>query len=357
MQMIGSVFGYLLWWLFLIFKNYGIAIILFTVIVKLVSFPLSLKQQKSMASQSRLAGKQKEIQERYPNDKQKQSEELQKLYDKEGTSPMSGCLSSLLPFIVMFGIFYAVTSPLSNTLHIQKESITAATEYMSKIPGVSSVSPYREMEIIQNFGGLKTYFKANDIFSDEDVEKIELLSEDGLNFFGLNLLGTPKGSSFDSYLWILPVLSLIVNLLTSVYSQKANPNMQAGQNQQGCMKWVLYLLPLISVYYAYSMPGALGFYWIISGITNFLQTFVTNRYFSVNHMTAKQEASRAVTLELKEANIRPLSANAQRQIAEKLNSTPKHPEQEKGRKETGASNKQRHKKQGNNSSQYRGKKK
>ena len=119
----GSILGYLLWFLYTIFRNYGVAIILFTVILKLVMFPMSIKQQKSMASQSKLADKQKELQKKYGTNKQKYNEELAKLYEKEGVNPGSGCLTSLLPFPIMLGIYYSVILPLSNTLHIASGSI------------------------------------------------------------------------------------------------------------------------------------------------------------------------------------------------------------------------------------------
>ena len=93
----GSILGYLLWLLYNIFHNYGVAIIFFTIIVKAVLFPFSIKSQRSMASQSKLSVKQKELQEKYGNNREKYSEELMKLYEKEGVSPSSGCLTSLLP--------------------------------------------------------------------------------------------------------------------------------------------------------------------------------------------------------------------------------------------------------------------
>lgn len=355
MQMIGSIFGYLLWWLYVIVKNYGVAVILFTLIVKLLSFPLTIKSQKSMASQSRMAAKQKEIQTRYPNDKQKQNEELQKLYDKEGTNPMSGCLPMLLPMLVMFGIIWAVNSPLTNMLHIESTSVTAATEYIAKIPGLSASSTYTELNILRNFDALRD--NLTQFFTAADIEKIDFLSS-GVNFLGLNLLKIPGQSSFDSFMWLLPVLTLVVQFGIQFYTQKVNPAMQAAQgSQQGCMKWMMYLFPLLSVYYTYISPGALGFYWIITGLVQFLQTMVTNKYFSVHHMTARQEASRAVTLELKEQKLQPLPVTAQQQIARQLEAGPQPVSQkDKNRKNTNTS-KKKQKNQSNNSSQYKGNKK
>ena len=170
----GSILGYLLWFLYTIFRNYGVAIILFTLILKVVLFPMSIKQQKSMASQTKMAAKQKELQKKYANNKQKYNEELMKLYEKEGVNPSSGCLVSFLPLPIMLGIYYSVIMPLSNTLHISSEAISLATDYISKIPGMvasatSGGGLYSEMEIIRNFEALKGSLT---MFTPEDLEKI-----------------------------------------------------------------------------------------------------------------------------------------------------------------------------------------
>ena len=161
---------------------------------------MSIKQQKSMASQTKMAAKQKELQKKYANNKQKYNEELMKLYEKEGVNPSSGCLVSFLPLPIMLGIYYSVIMPLSNTLHISSEAISLATDYISKIPGMvasatSGGGLYSEMEIIRNFEALKGSLT---MFTPEDLEKIEFFSQ-GFHFFGLDLLATPWGSAFLTF--------------------------------------------------------------------------------------------------------------------------------------------------------------
>ena len=121
MQIFGSIgwlLGFILWGAFYIFKNFGLAIIVFTIIVKAALFPFTLKQQKSMAGSARLAKKQKELREKYGNNRMKLQEELNKLNEKEGVKPMGGCLTTLIPMLILLGIWYAVAYPLTNTLHI-----------------------------------------------------------------------------------------------------------------------------------------------------------------------------------------------------------------------------------------------
>lgn len=308
----GSLLGYLLWGLYAIFKNYGIAIILFTVIVRAAMFPFTLKSQKSMAAQSKLAGKQKELQARYANNQAKYQEELQKLYEKEGIKPGGGCLTTLLPFPIMLGIYYSVIYPLTNTLHIAKDTITEATSFVSRLPGVvTTTSQYVEMEIVKNFPALKEHLT---MFSEADVEKIEFFS-DGFRFLGLDLLASPNTSSFGSMMWLIPVLALAAYWAQTFIMQKLQPQQQ---NQQGCMKAMLYGMPLLSAYWAFIMPGAVGFYWVISAVVGIGQSFVQHKYFSPEQFSANDEASRYAALKLDDAKVRPLPANVQKQIADKI---------------------------------------
>ena len=161
----GGLLGYILWFFYIIVRNYGVAIILFTVVVKCLLFPFSIKQQKSMAAQSKMAAKQKELQARYGNDKMKYNEELQKLYEKEGISPMGGCLTTLLPFPIMLGLYYSVVFPLRNVLHLPSESVDQALALLQRIPGVgvnfSANSFYNEIELVKHFDSLKDHLTGN----------------------------------------------------------------------------------------------------------------------------------------------------------------------------------------------------
>ena len=309
----GNIMGYLLWFLYCIFKNYGVAIILFTLVVKVVLFPTSITQQKNMAKQAKLAEKQKELQKKCGNDREKYNEELQKLYEKENMSPYSGCLVTLLPFPIMLGIYYSVIYPLSNTLHIASDAIEKATNYVSMIPGISSSTStgnYIQLIIVKNWSVLKEYISG--FFSDGDIAKIESF-EKGFKVFGIDLLGTPKGSAFADLLWLIPLLCVLSYWLSTFYMQRAS-----GQKGQGCMNASLYMMPLLSAYWAYIMPAAVGFYWIISSLLGFVQTVIVQNFFSVNHVEAMSEAQHFVTMQNADMALKPLSADQQAQIAAKI---------------------------------------
>lgn len=350
----GNILGYLLWFFYIIVRNYGVAIILFTIILKLIMFPFSIKQQKSMAAQGKLAAKQKELQKKYGDNKVKYNEELQNLYQKEGINPASGCLTTLIPFPIMLGLYYAVVFPLKNVLHIDADIVQKASDMLVRLPGIGSNFAannfYSEMEIVKHFSELKPYLT---MFDGSQLEKIEDLSN-SFQFLGLDLLGTPKGSTFSSMLWLIPVLCLVTAWAQQFYMTKKSPGMQ----QQGCMKYTMYLLPLISVYFSYVMPAAIGFYWVLSSLTGFLQSVITNVFYGPAALSAKTEAQRAALRVQEEAAVKPLPYLEQKALEEKfLFARQPAAQNEKGQKKA-SSGKQKKKSTGKgNSGDYLGSKK
>ena len=295
----GSLFGYVLWAAYSIVNNFGVAIIIFTLLFKVVLFPSSVKQQKSMAANSRLQAKQRALQEKYGNDKQKYNEELQKLYEKENFSPFSGCLNSFLPFIVMLGIYYSVVRPLSNVLHIASEKVAQLTEYINTIPGLAlnTSSIYSEIELLRVFDNVSSLSGVTNILTGEEIEKINVLTG-GFNFIGLDLLATPKFAG--GWVLIIPILCLVTSVGSQAFMmfQKGNPMSQ----QQGCMKYMFLALPLLTAWIAYTVPAAVGFYWICSTVFGFVQTLIMNKFYSPDILNAKAEAAHVARLELDEKN-------------------------------------------------------
>lgn len=308
---IGSIFGYILWAVFWVFQNFGVAIIVFTLIFRIILFPSSIKQQKSMAANASLQAKQKEIREKYANNKAKQNEEIQKLYEKEGVSPMSGCATSLFPMIIMLGIYYAVVRPLSNVIHMSVDALNQ----INMIPGVyvTQNSIYSEMNALKLFTNpANVDLLIQHGLPAKEIHEIHNLAG-GFNFLGLDLLSIPKETGFTSWIIIIPILCLI----TSIGSQLLTMKMQGNpmQSQQGCMKYMMLALPLITVYISYIVPGAVGFYWVWSTVFGFLQTLLINKFYSPAHMIAKSEAEHIALMELKEAQVpydyQPISAPQQ----------------------------------------------
>ena len=142
----GSILGYILYFLYMIFQNYGVAILIFTILLRAAMFPLNVKQQMTQAKMAHLQAQQKILQERYKNNREKYQEEVQKLYDREGARPGGGCLTALIPFPIMLGLYYAIISPLSNMLHLSSITIQSATMTLNQIPGISATFSSRFTE-------------------------------------------------------------------------------------------------------------------------------------------------------------------------------------------------------------------
>lgn len=298
----GSILGYILWAAFYLVNNFGIAIIIFTVIIKLLLFPFSIKQQKSMAANARFQQKQKEIMERYANDKAKANEEVQKLMQKENVSPFSGCLPMIAPMLIMLGVYYSVINPLTNTLHIAADKVSMALSSLSTLPGLgTSINGfYGQISIVKYFGQLKPYLidgNGNQLFTENEANSISEFSN-GFNFCGLDLLATPNTSSFASMMWLIPVLCFVTSVASMFITQKMN-----GTKTQGCMFIMIFGMPLFSAWIAYTVPGAVGFYWIASTVLGFIQSVIMNKFYNANIMEAKAEAQRVVLRRQQEAEL------------------------------------------------------
>lgn len=299
---LGSILGYVLWGAFYLLKDFGLSIIVFTLIIKLVLFPFSIKQQKSMAGSARLSKKQKELQEKYANNKQKAQEEMAKLYEKEGVKPMGGCLTTIIPLLVILGIFYAVAYPLTNTLHLNSEDVSSAVTYINQIPGyVASVNPtYQEISLIKIFPNIMNTETIQGIFNASEISTIQMFGN-GFNTFGIDLLAIPKDFGLLSLYILFPVLCFISNVGSQFIMTKINHNQMA--QQQGCMKVALYVIPLFSAYIAYTVPCAVAFYWIISALISLVQSIVLGKVFSPAQLTANSEARHAALLFENEAKV------------------------------------------------------
>lgn len=315
---IGSLFGYVLWFFYVIFKNYGVALILFTIAVKVLMFPLSIRQQKSMAKSAKMSQKQQEIRNKYANDQRKMNEELQKLYEKEGGMQTGGCMTMFIPLLILMGVYYSVVSPLSNTLHMSGDVVTNALNNLTVMPGIGTqfTTIYGQIEIVNIATQANGEIFLSQFFNSADVTAIVDYAN-SFNFIGLDLLGKP--SDGFSILWLIPALCFVTSLASQMFTMK----LQGSLNQQkGCMGAMLITMPLFSAYIAYTVPAAVGFYWIISTITSFGQTVLLQKFYSVNHMVAKQEAQRVELLRQQEANIE-YSYNPRKRVIEDNNSKKK----------------------------------
>ena len=351
-NIIGSIFGYILYAAFYLFQNFGVAIIIFTLIIKLLLFPFSVKQQKSMASNARVQKKQREIMEKYGNDRVKANEEVQKMMEKENVSMTAGCLPMIAPMLVMLGVYYSVIRPLSNTLHIAGDKVNVALNSISTLPGIgSSVNmQYGEINIVKYFNELQPYIKNQDgtpLFNGQETQTIQNFSN-GFNFFGWDLLAAPNVSSFQSLMWLIPVLCFVTSVASMIVVQKLN-----GTQMKGCMAAMIFVMPLFSAWIAFNVPGAVGFYWIASTVLGFVQSLILNIFFSPSILEAKSEVQRVLLRKNQEAEYAFIEAPDFVYPSQQGKKTDGENIQKTGKKKN---NKSKNKK-GNSSSNYQGQKK
>lgn len=282
---LGSIFGYILWFFYDAVSNYAIAITLFTLLINIIMFPLAIKRQKAMAKNARLAEKQKDLQKRYGKDRQKYNEELTKLYQQEGTSPFGGCFSAmLLPLILWGGIFGAITKPMQNTLHIPQEKIVQATKAVSEVPELADKlhSGYEQLQLVRMFDTIKPHLT---MLNEKEFSDLEEYSS-GFNLLGINLLNRPNASSFQEMLWIIPLLSFAVSAFSMYITQKTSGNSIQAQGTMKAMPYIMFLFP---AYIAYTIPAAVGLYWILNALVGMFQSIILNKYYNVYTLNAKDE--------------------------------------------------------------------
>lgn len=299
---LGGIFGWVLYGAYWLVNNYGLAILIFTIFTKLIFFPSTIKQQKSMAKNARLSGQMQALREKYGTNREKLNEETQKLYEKEGVSPYSGCLSSFLPMFLLLGVFYAVAYPLTNTLHIDSAMVANASEALAAIPGLnlSTSAQYGgQVDILMYFNAFPS---VQACFTEPGM--VEQISEfaNSFDLCGLNLLVSPSQLGFSVYL-IIPFLCFATSVASQIVMQKMNGTAAQAQ-QQGCMKLMIYGLPLFSAYIAYTVPAAVGFYWICSTAISFVQSIIVHKFFGPDMMTARGEAARVALLEQQESLVK-----------------------------------------------------
>ena len=239
---LGSLFGYIIFFGYKISGVYVVGILLFTIAVRLVMLPSSVKQQKTSAKQARLAPKLKELQEMYKNNPQKMQEEQQKLYARENANPMSGCLPLLIQFPVIIGLYSAITKPLMCVLHISVDKVNQALQLV----GLDKAG-YGQLDFISQFGTLREKVVASNIFNGQELSELDGLANGAFNFFGINLLGTPSYTQI-SILILIPVLCFVTSMAMSII-------MNTGTSRRR-MHEVGYAAFHVAVFYVYRILGA-----------------------------------------------------------------------------------------------------
>ena len=290
-------FGYLLSFLYQLTGNYGVAMILFAVLVQVVLLPINAKSKKSMMKMSRLTPRVQEIQSRYANDPQKQNELVQKLYRDEGASMGGGCLWSLIPLLILWPLLAVVRQPIT---YILMESADVAQQIVTVIkdaaPSMFSSNSYYDQVIAA---------QAIPQFVEELKAAIPGISEVTLaginfNFLGINLGTIPQFNIFsESWVWnwahigafLIPVISAASQVLQMWISQKTNNSVVTNEKgiqdeetakksqQNQSMQTMMWMMPLMSLWIGFSVSAGLSLYWFMGGVVRMItDPIMTNHY-------------------------------------------------------------------------------
>ena len=319
-------FGWLLAQLYHFTNNYGVAMILFAILVQLVLMPINAKSKKSMMKMSRLTPRVQDIQARYANDPQKQNELMQKLYQDEGVSMGGGCLWSFIPMLILFPLFAVIRQPIT---YILMESSEVAAQIVNVIKTAapemfSSNTAYDQVIAAQAIPQFTEELKAAIPGISETV-----LAGINFNFLGINLGAIPQFNIFSSsWAWdwahigafLIPIVSAGSQVLQMWISQKTNNSVitdekgvqdaetakNSQQNQS--MQMMMWMMPLMSLWIGFTVSAGLSLYWFVGGVVRLISDpIMTNHYrkiYDAEDAVRLQKAMEEERLEAEKERIR-----------------------------------------------------
>ena len=287
-----NIFGYVLKLLYNIVGNYGWAIILFSVLVKVLMIPLSIKQQRTMKKNEKIQGELKQIQFKYKNEPEKLNQEMMDLYKREGMNPFSGCLSSIIQIILLFSVFLLVRQPLTYMEKMNQDVISKMEQIVTENDS-NSKTAYQEIAVIQFARSLKNGSSVDESKISEIKDYIEQASLN-MDLFGIDLTQVPTKNPKDFKVLIIPILYVITSFIsirlsmasttkkkkeekklitdgTEEQEEKYNPTEDVNKT----MGW---MMPIMSVTIAIIAPLGLALYWLMNNILMIIERLVINKF-------------------------------------------------------------------------------
>ncbi|MGN0675387.1 MAG: YidC/Oxa1 family membrane protein insertase [Oscillospiraceae bacterium] len=297
-EIIGIPLGWVMWLMYQITHNYAWSIILFTLVTKILLFPLSVKQQKSSAAMAAFQPKLEKLKKQYANNQQKLQEEQMKLYSEEGINPMASCLPLFIQFPILYGIFDVVYRPMTHILRIGKDAVAQAkiitegifTANGGTVPSYFTARP--EIYIVKEVQKNPAAFAEMNAQFPDFVDKVTNFSN---KLFGIVDLGDiptlhPEVWNAASIILILiPIMSGIVQLGMTIYMQIRNKKMNPDAPSMAGMNLMFYFMPLFSVWIAFKYPAGIGFYWTMSSVFSFIQSIVLYHVYTPEYVASLVE--------------------------------------------------------------------
>ena len=276
---LGVPLGYVMWACYALVKNYGLAIVLFTILSKVILFPISYVSHKNSIKMVKLKPALDEVKRRYAGDKDKIAEEQIRLYDEEKYSPALGCLPLVIQIPMILGLINVIYNPLQHLLHLGKDTIALFTNHTMTLLGVDHLGASPQLRVIEAlhnpayasaFDSLRTQIPNFDTV----LASVKALD---LNFFGLDLSVTPQVTVFSA-LWVVVLLSGLTAFLLSYIQNKVNV---LQQEQSALSQWGMNIfLTAFSLYIPFLVPAGVGMYWVCSNLFAIVQQFILNAVYN-----------------------------------------------------------------------------
>ncbi|MBQ3162078.1 MAG: YidC/Oxa1 family membrane protein insertase [Oscillospiraceae bacterium] len=289
-EIIGYPLGWVMWLMYQITDNYAWSIVIFTLIIKILLFPLSVKQQKSSAAMAAFQPKLEKLKKQYANNQQKLQEEQMKLYSEEGINPMASCLPLFIQLPILYGVFDVVYRPITHIIRASKDVIAQATEITKGILETAGAT-------LTNFNQRPEIYIVKEVQKNPDAfaslnnpEFVEEVSNFNNKLFGIVDLGdipTLKPEVWNAaaiILILIPIMSGVIQLIMTVYSQMRSKRLNPDAPSMAGMNIMLYGMPIFSVWIAFSFPAGIGFYWTMSSLFSFVQSIVLYNIYTPEYV-------------------------------------------------------------------------
>ena len=291
MQYILMPFSWLLLFFYDFLHSYGLALILFAFVIKLILFPVSLKGKKSMIQTTMLSGKMQLLQKQYGKDRERYNLEVQKLYEREHVNPMGGCLWSIIPMILLIALYAIIREPLTNLMDVPKDMIAQ----VAAATGIANTGAYPQIAMAEALNDPAMLAKVKEVLGESGSRVFAM----DFTFLGLNLANIPTfkfwvgGMSWGNIgLAILPLVSTVVSFLSMKVSMATNKINNQTQNDQmdRTNKMMMWTMPLISLWIGYTVPAGLSIYWIAQYVVTMIQEVICAKLLKKDYEAARLAA-------------------------------------------------------------------
>ena len=323
-QLLLTPFVWVLMLFYELFDNYGVALILFAVLVKVILFPLSIKAKRSMIQMNMLNGQMQKLQKMYGNNRDKYNLEVQKLYEREKVNPMGGCLWSMLPVLILFPLYAIIRQPLTYLMNLTPDVISEIAQVVNWSTEAVAQGWIREAADFVNTGYNQLYLAS--LITPDNIGAVQAVAEGArvinFNFLGLNLAQMPQWQfwTWDVVDWahiglfLMPIVSAGSGLLFSLIMMKTNAVNKQSQNAaaNSTNKTMLIISPLMSLWIGFAMPAGLSVYWISQNVLSMLQEFLAGKILKKDYEKAAVEAARREAEEKEEEKHRREEERAER---------------------------------------------